>query len=144
MKRIAFLMGVAALGTGCGSDPSDTYSDIIEELNEAFARICECSEDVAVCTDFFTFDASIAEDPCVVDAFALDEDGSQETLDCTLELAEDFNDCVEDNLSCSDESSTNACLDQLESPETECPDLPADVEAALEACDVDVLDVDDD
>lgn len=142
MVRSAILVVLLSTAWACGNSPSGLLDDYIDTAEEIVDALCECDEDPDECRDSADFDV-LDDNDCVEAAFEIDEDGVTEALECNLEAIEEYDDCLDDNLTCDDISSLERCdsvLDRVDS----CPVFPERVNDALAECDADFFDIDDD
>lgn len=123
---------LALLASGCGVN---SYLNKIENEGEKTADlVCDCTNvfpDRAACEDMFGSIFAFIDRDCLEDALAEDKDGSKESLKCTLDKAKEYNSCLKDKLDCNDPNSFQGCESVFES---DCPQLPAAVQAKLGTC----------
>jgi hypothetical protein len=124
----------------CGGGPDiDSKLDAIENEQSAQVQIfCDCYVELGIpsremCVAFFPTPTP-QERACAFDAFELDADASVDYLDCVFQAQADYTTCMETDLVCTDDTSLNACDNVYGAARNACPQLPANVDAALNAC----------
>jgi len=141
-RRTALVAAVLFMSTGCSIK---ILAKRVEKQGDKMAdTICGCDvladalEEGAggSCEDFFGF---YEFGGCEIDALELDKKASRESLSCALEGLEEVNNCLDKNFECSLESdSYETCLNKAD--EMDCPELPDEVNDALEKCYIDDYD----
>lgn len=130
--RVRALAWLVVLASGCSVN--SLLDRIDNESEKSVDLVCSCTNvfpDRAMCEQQFGSYLGLFDRDCLEDALAEDKDASKETLKCILDQAKAFNRCLEDKLQCDDPMSIQGCDSTFE---TECPDLPAAVQAKVSAC----------
>ena len=144
--RLSWL-AVLFIIAGCAGDEPPTLDELQDDLQMVGAigteLACECyaeHEPVSFdseeeCRDNYTSERDPTVEACLDDAYALDTAGSRAHLACYVAAFEQNNQCYRDILMCTDYTGTHtecalATLDALNA----CPELPAVVEQAVQAC----------
>ena len=131
---------VGALGTlGCGSDtPANLYTQLTNNQADAVALLCECFEAVgatseAECITEFGDEDSATEQACLAEVYATYRTEALPAVECQMDAFDDVADCVNDVVAC-DETAIQDCFEAADTAFDACPELPAAVETAVEAC----------
>ncbi len=140
MVRSAVFVVLLSTAWACGDSSSGLLDDYVDTVEEIVETLCECDENPDACRDSADLDV-LDNNDCVEAALELDEDGAIEALECNLEVVEEYDDCLDDNLTCDDVSSLERCDSVLDRGDS-CPDFPDRVNDALEECDSDLFGVD--
>jgi hypothetical protein len=140
---IALVLGVAP---GCDSDDgagSVAVDRFFAALDSTYNTVCACAvaqgqvasqEACLAAIEALTgIGATFADRECVRQAVG-DNPDAVPGIECAANLAEQAATCVANVTCTTDESPYVACLDDLIQGLDACPDLPADVQAALNAC----------
>lgn len=138
VRLVATLSLGLLLGVGC------SFSSLLDALEREYEEteeiVCACSGSYFeyACEGLLASHPDF-DDPCVIDAFELDKEASEESLDCSLHARKSYNDCMKVELDCSDfntygSGDANNCRSQLDNL-NECPELPTAVQTALNKCD---------
>jgi hypothetical protein len=132
MKRAhasTLVIGLALfLSSGCSI--KSLVKQIEKESDKQADLVCGClsGAEQDVCYDL---SSGFNWGDCEIDAFKEDRSASKETLNCMLDEMKDATDCIESNLDCEDSTSIESCY---ATNGTECPELPSEVQEALNAC----------
>ena len=131
---------VGALGTlGCGSDtPANLYTQLTNVQDDAVATLCECFEAAgeaseAACLAEYGNDDTAAETACVAEVYATYRAEALDTTQCELDAFADAQRCLDNVVAC-DRTAIGACFDATDTALEACPELPAAVETAIDAC----------
>jgi len=130
--RVRPLALLVLIASGCGVN--SLLDKLDAEGEKSVDLACSCTNvfpDRAACEAMFGSFFTFFDRGCVEDALAEDKDGSKATLKCILDKSRDYNKCLEDNLDCNDYTSIEGCEQNFAG---ECPELPAAVNTALQAC----------
>jgi uncharacterized protein YjaG (DUF416 family) len=118
--------------------PACSINSRLNKLEDAAAEAvdlaCSCTNvfpDRDACEAMFGSFLSAFDRDCLEDALKADKDGSKASLDCLIEVQEDYNDCLRANLDCNDSQSIAGCEDVYQ---RECPDLPEAVQVEVAMC----------
>ena len=133
---VASMLGVAGCGGGSGSNAFDVLS---AAESDAIAAVCECFAlnaftSAAECEAEFSEDRTAEEIACAQEVYEANEAALQAETDCLLEAFSDAESCLNAVDAC-DETAHSACFDAVQEAIDACPEPPASVEAALDACD---------
>lgn len=129
--RPSHLALLTVLAAGCS--PASLLDKIDAEFQEAGEIGCDCpGVDQAACQANFTSLFSFLDRACLEDALDLDRKASKETLKCFLDHMKGVNRCLEDNFQCSDAAASVMLCDP--NPSDDCPPVPPEVNAAIQAC----------
>lgn len=133
MKPVARSLALLSLLTaGCGVH--SLLNKLDNESQEAIDLACSCSNiypDKAACEAQFSSFFDLIDRDCLEDALAENKSASKESLQCALDQQKAYNKCLKDKLDCNDQTSFMGCESAFE---TECPQLPAEVQTKLQAC----------
>ncbi|EDM76281.1 hypothetical protein PPSIR1_07812 [Plesiocystis pacifica SIR-1] len=136
MKRSPAIVALALaslLGTGCSI--SSLVNKLQDETDESIDLVCSCdfpSLPGFDCEDFLSGFLDV-DDQCVVDALEADKDSARDTLNCMIDVQKSYNQCLEDELECSDVTSWDNCQNRLDDLD-DCPRLPQSVEDEIAKC----------
>lgn len=133
MKPVARSLALLSLLTaGCGVH--SLLNKLDNESQEAIDLACSCSNiypDKAACEAQFSSFFDLIDRDCLEDALAENKSASKESLQCALDQQKAYNKCLKDKLDCNDQTSFMGCESAFE---TECPQLPAEVQTKLQTC----------
>lgn len=133
MKPVARSLALLSLLTaGCGVH--SLLNKLDNESQEAIDLACSCSNvfpDKAACEAQFSSFFDLIDRDCLEDALAENKSASKESLQCALDQQKAYNKCLKDKLDCNDQTSFMGCESAFE---TECPELPAEVQTKLQTC----------
>jgi hypothetical protein len=131
-------------GSGNGSGDGDASLEEVvdaavalsEEISGTFARTCDCWEEFGFMSEdqcsmsIPVIDTSLDRD-CVLDALSSDPEAAIANFVCERPYVQGLADCLSDALDACDIAAFEACSEEME---PDCPELPAEVDAAVEAC----------
>lgn len=136
---LTVLFSTLLLACGGGPDIGSKLDAIESELTAQAEVFCECYAEFGIpsremCVAFWFSPLAPADKACAIDAFELDATASADYLDCALQAEADYSTCGATSLVCGDQATLDACDAAYFAALDACPPLPANVEAALEAC----------
>ncbi|MEL6543045.1 MAG: hypothetical protein AAFQ82_00360 [Myxococcota bacterium] len=119
----------------CGNSPGERANNLIERSNALFTEICECSQELfednsLECIEDNTRD--LEDEDCLDAAYGLNEEASDAVLDCANQVLSDFETCIDQSDTCSEQA---VCIERAEDAEDLCPELPDAVRDELGDCD---------
>lgn len=134
MKRRAPSLALfVSLTAGCSVN--SLLNQMEAESDKSIDLACDCTNvfpDRAACEAQFGSFLSPFDRECLEDALALDKKASKKSLECIVDQHREYNDCLEEMLDCNDGNSWQGCQDIISA--NECPQLPAEVQTALQPC----------
>jgi hypothetical protein len=149
MIRNATTIVTAATATAClaaaiaasGCRPEPTVGQLVDEyalaVNESIDIICDCWAEFGLdskrqCTSGSELLPSTRR--CLVDAYARDPEAARAYLECYNGLFEDYNDCMDSRLQCSNGDSIDSCGEDFDVGAQYCIELPPSVDRAIDNC----------
>ncbi len=136
MKKTPWL--VLLVLAGCGVSSNELVESSIGEINAQIDVACDCYAELtypsrSACEDDLGF-IGPSRERCVKDAYADDEASSQAHLECVLPLLEEYTECVNDRVTCSDLRELIPCNEDYDLGLRSCPEVPTNVQRDLDDC----------